>query len=269
MVNLYGGTMLIDSHVHLNDEQLFIKIETLIEKAHNVGVIGFVVVGYDVESSKLAIDIANMYDGVYALIGIHPSEASYVREDDLVWIEDNLSHPKVKGIGEIGLDYHWDKHYMDQQKDLFIKQIQLANKYKMPISIHMRDATEDTYQILKEYKDSSLKGVMHCYSGSKESMKKFIDINMYISLAGPVTFKNAVAPKEVAKVVPLDRLLVETDSPYLAPVPYRGKQNQPRNVEFVAKEIARLRGVDFKEIAKATYQNTVELFDLTELKKEA
>lgn len=261
--------MLIDSHVHLNDEQLFIKIETLIEKANKAGVVGFIVVGYDIDSSKLAIEIANMYDGVYALIGIHPSEASYVRDVDLQWLEKNLSHPKVKGIGEIGLDYHWDKHYMDQQKDLFIKQIQLANKHKLPISIHMRDATEDTYNILKTYKDKELKGVMHCYSGSKESMRQFIDLNMYISLAGPVTFKNAYMPKEVAKEVPLNRLLVETDSPYLAPVPYRGKTNQPRNVEYIAKEIALIRRVDFEEIAKATYQNTVELFNLTELKKEA
>ena len=261
--------MLIDSHVHLNDEQLFIKIESLIEKANSVGVVGFVVVGYDIESSKLAVEIASMYEGVYALIGIHPSEASYVREEDLKWIEKKLSHPKVKGIGEIGLDYHWDKHYMDQQKDLFIKQIELANRYHKPISIHMRDATEDTYQILKEYKHKDLKGVMHCYSGSVESMRQFVDLNMYISLAGPVTFKNAFVPKEVAKAVPIERLLVETDSPYLAPVPYRGKTNQPRNVEFVAKEIARLRGVSFEEIASKTYQNTVELFNLEELKKEA
>lgn len=261
--------MLIDSHVHLNDEQLFIKIETLIEKANKVGVTGFIVVGYDIESSKLAIEIANMYDGVYALIGIHPSEASYVRDSDLAWVEKNLSNPKVKGIGEIGLDYHWDKHYMDQQKDLFIKQILMANKHKVPISIHMRDATQDTYDILKEYKDKDLKGVMHCYSGSKESMIQFLDINMFISLAGPVTFKNALMPKDVAKHVPLERLLVETDSPYLSPVPYRGKKNQPRNVEYIAKEIANIRGVDFKVIADATYKNTVELFNLTELKKEA
>ena len=261
--------MLIDSHVHLNDEQLFTKVETLIYKAQDVGVEAFIVVGYDIESSKLAIELANMYESIYALIGIHPSEASYVKDSDIQWLEKNLSHPKVKGIGEIGLDYHWDKQFMDQQKTLFIKQIELANKHKMPISIHMRDATEDTYEILKAYKDKDLPGVMHCYSGSKESMKQFVDINMYISLAGPVTFKNAFAPKEVAKAVPIDRLLVETDAPYLSPVPYRGKQNQPRNVEFIAKEIAKLRGMSFKELSDHTYQNTVRLFDLNELKKEA
>jgi TatD DNase family protein len=261
--------MLIDSHVHLNDEQLFTKIENLLDKAQAVGVVAYVVVGYDVESSKLAIELANMYDGIYALIGIHPSEASYVKDSDLAWVERNLSHPKVKGIGEIGLDYHWDKNYMDKQKDLFIKQIKLANQYKMPISIHMRDATQDTYEILKTHKDKDLAGVMHCYSGSKESMQQFLDLNMYISLAGPVTFKNAHTPKAVAKEVPLNRLLVETDSPYLSPVPYRGKQNQPRNVEFVAKEIAKIRGMSFKEISDITYQNTVNLFNLDELKKEA
>ncbi|MFP4478551.1 MAG: TatD family hydrolase [Candidatus Izemoplasmatales bacterium] len=261
--------MLIDSHVHLNDEQLFTKIENLIEKAESVGVVAYMVVGYDIESSKLAIELASMYDQVYALIGIHPSEASYVREGDLKWIEKNLKHPKVKGIGEIGLDYHWDKSFMEKQKDLFIKQIQLANKHKVPISIHMRDATNDTYEIIKEYKDKDLQGVMHCYSGPLEYMDKFIDLNMFISLAGPVTFKNANTPKEVAKAVPLDRLLVETDAPYLSPVPYRGKQNQPRNVEFIAKEIAKIKGMTFKEISDATYNNTIDLFALTDLKKEA
>ncbi|MGE4571961.1 MAG: TatD family hydrolase [Candidatus Izemoplasmatales bacterium] len=261
--------MLIDSHVHLNDEQLFTKIESLIDKANAVGVSAFVVVGYDIDSSKLAIELANMYDSIYALIGIHPSEASYVKDSDLEWIEKKLSHPKVKGIGEIGLDYHWDKNLMDKQKALFIKQIQIANKHKMPISVHMRDATEDTYQIIKTYKDKDLPGVMHCYSGSKESMQQFIDLNMYISLAGPVTFKNANTPKEVAASVPMDRLLVETDSPYLAPVPYRGKQNQPRNVEFIAKEIAKIKNISFKELAEKTYENTVKLFNLEELKKEA
>lgn len=257
--------MLIDSHVHLNDEQLFTKIETLIDKAESVGVKAFMVVGYDIESSRLAIDLANMYDSIYALIGIHPSEASYIKDSDLEWIERKLSHPKVKGIGEIGLDYHWDDKYMEKQKDLFIKQIKLANKHRMPISVHMRDATEDTLNILKTYKDKDLPGVMHCYSGSKEHMQQFIDINMYISLAGPVTFKNAVVPKEVAKAVPLERLIIETDSPYLAPMPYRGKQNQPRNLEYIAKEIAMLRNMNYKDFAKITFDNTVNLFNLNEL----
>ncbi|MCF7924024.1 MAG: TatD family hydrolase [Candidatus Izimaplasma sp.] len=261
--------MLIDSHVHLNDEQLFTKIESLIEKAQKVDVVAFIVVGYDIDSSKLAIELATMYDSVYAAIGIHPSEASYYRQEDLDWIDKNLSHPKVKAVGEIGLDYHWDKSFMEKQKDLFIKQIKLANKHKMPISIHMRDAIQDTYEIIKEYKDKDLSGVMHCYSGSKEFMQQFLDINMYISLAGPVTFKNAKTPKEVAKEVPIEKLLVETDAPYLSPVPYRGKQNQPRNVEFIAKEIAKIRGLSFQELADRTYDNTVKLFNLTELVKEA
>ncbi|MFW5888807.1 MAG: TatD family hydrolase [Bacillota bacterium] len=261
--------MLIDSHVHLNDEQLFSKIEDLIDKAKKVDVVAFLVVGYDIESSKLAIELANMYDSVYAAIGIHPSEASYYKAEDIAWLEKKLSHKKVKAIGEIGLDYHWDKSFMEKQKELFIKQIKLANKYKMPISIHMRDAIQDTYEILKQYKDKDLKGVMHCYSGSKEFMQQFLDINMYISLAGPVTFKNAKTPKEVAKAVPIDRLLVETDAPYLSPVPYRGKQNQPRNVEFIAKEIAKIKELSFKELSEHTFKNTVELFNLSELRKEA
>ena len=254
--------MIIDSHVHLNDEELFPRIEEIIERAKENGVVKFICVGYDKESSELALDIAAMYDEVYAAIGIHPSEAKHYKESDLVWLEENLSNSKVKAVGEIGLDYYWDKNFADKQKDLFIKQINLANKHKLPIIVHMRDAINDTYEIIKETKDKNLSGVMHCYSGSFEYVKKFTDLNLYISLAGPVTFKNAVVPKEIAKKIDLKKLLVETDAPYLAPVPHRGKTNESKNLKYIIKEIANIRQITVEDVEKNTYENTVKLFNL-------
>jgi len=253
--------MLFDSHAHLNDPKLIDRVEEIIDNAKNNEVKKITCVGYDYKSSMLAIDLANQYDDLYAAIGIHPSEAKEFNLD-LSWIEENIDNPKVVAIGEIGLDYYWDKTYKAEQKELFINQIKLANKHNKPIIVHMREATKDTYDILKEYKDSNTLGVMHCYSSSKESAKQFIDLNMYISLAGPVTFKNAHTPKEVAKEIDLDHLLVETDSPYLSPSPYRGKTNEPKNVLYVAKEIAEIKGVSLEEVMEKTYRNTCKLYNI-------
>lgn len=260
--------MIIDSHVHLNDEELFPRIEEIIEKAKANGVKAFICVGYNKESSEMALDIASMYDEVYAAIGIHPSEAKHYKDSDIAWLEENLNHPKVKALGEMGLDYYWDKSNEVKQKELFIKQINLANKSKLPIIIHMRDAINDTYEVIKEHKDKDLSGVMHCYSGSWEYVKNFTDLNLYISLAGPVTFKNAKTPKEVAEKISLDYLLVETDAPYLAPMPHRGKTNESKNLKYIIKEIASIKKTSVEEIEKHTFNNTVKLFNLTEEFKE-
>jgi len=253
--------MLFDSHAHLNDESLIDRIEDIIDNAKKQGVGKIVCVGYDKASSFLAVEIAKRYEELYAAVGVHPQEAK-ADKIDIAWIEDLLNQPKVVAIGEIGLDYYWDKTYNVRQREVFIEQIKLANKHDIPIIIHMRDATQETYDILKEYKLPQTKGVMHCYSASKEAMQQFLDLGMYISLAGPVTFKNPRVPKEVAIEVPLDRLLIETDSPYLAPMPYRGRTNQPAYVRFVAEEIARLKGISIKKIEDATYKNACELFNI-------
>ncbi len=260
--------MLFDSHAHLNDQELINETDTLIENALKKGVTYITCVGYDEESSLMAIEIAERYDEVFAAIGIHPSEAHHF-DMDLDFIEENIDNPKVVAIGEIGLDYYWDTSRKPQQKQLFQRQIALANQYNKPIIIHMRDATEDTYQILKSEKKPSLMGVMHCYSGSKEAAQQFLDLNMYISLAGPVTFKNARVPKEVAKSVPLSRLMVETDAPYLAPMPNRGRTNQPAYVYYVAKEIASIRGISFDDVAKATFNNACHLFGIDQKERQS
>ena len=253
--------MIFDTHCHLNHEDLYKDIDEYINRAKEVGVKTLLVVGYDKQSSLLAIKISEKYDFIYAAIGYHPTEINNLSEEDFNEIMNLLDHPKVKALGEIGLDYYWvkDEKERELQKEYFIRQIKEANKHKKPISVHNRDAINDCLTILKE-NHVDMGGVMHCYSGSVESMYEFIKCGMYISLGGPVTFKNAKTPKEVAEKIDLDKLLVETDSPYLAPHPYRGTQNEPARIKLVVEEIARLRNVKEEEIEDATYRNSCKLF---------
>ncbi|WP_455660575.1 TatD family hydrolase [Pradoshia sp.] len=252
--------MLFDTHVHLNDDQFNDDLEEVIERARLNGVGRVVVVGFDEKTIKRAIELIDAYDFMYAAIGWHPVDAIDCTDNYLEWIEELTAHPKVVAIGEIGLDYHWDKSPKDVQQVVFRRQIQLAKRLDLPIIIHNREATEDVVTILEEEGAEEVGGIMHCFSGSPETAKRCLDMNFYISLGGPVTFKNAVKPKEVAKEVPLDRLLIETDCPYLAPHPFRGKRNEPSYVKLVAEQIADLKGISFDEVAKATTENANRLF---------
>ncbi|KMY46171.1 hydrolase TatD [Bacillus sp. FJAT-27916] len=254
--------MLFDTHVHLNDDQFDEDLEEVIERARENGVERVVVVGFDEKTIKRAIELIDTYDFMYAAIGWHPVDAIDLTDSYLEWIEELTAHPKVVAIGEIGLDYHWDKSPKDVQQVVFRRQIQLAKKLNLPIIIHNREATEDVVTILEEEGAAEVGGIMHCFSGSPETAKRCLDMNFYISLGGPVTFKNAIKPKEVAKAVPLDRLLIETDCPYLAPHPYRGKRNEPSYVRLVAEQIADLKEVSFEEVAKATTENANRLFKI-------
>src|SRR5690625_477170 len=252
--------MLFDTHVHLNAYQFADDREAVIERAFAAGVRHMVVVGFNEETIPLGVEIAETYETIYAAIGWHPVDAIDCTSDDLKWIESLTSHPKVVALGEMGLDYHWDKSPKDVQADIFRQQIQLAKQLNFPIIIHNREATEDVIQILQEENAAAVGGIMHCYSDSVAYVNPSLDMNFYISLGGPVTFKNAQDPKEVAKVVPSDRLLIETDAPYLAPHPYRGKRNEPAYVRLVAEEIAKLRGQSLEEISEQTTKNAFELF---------
>src|SRR5690625_2414889 len=230
--------MLFDTHMHLNTKQYDEDRKEVIERAFNEGVNQMVVIGFDDESIPLAIKIAEEYENIYAAVGWHPVDAIDYTEEKLAWLEELSHHPKVVALGEMGLDYHWDKSPKSVQKDVFKKQIALAKKVNMPIIIHNRKATEDIIDILQSESAKEVGGVMHCYNDSVKYVQACLDMNFYISLGGPVTFKNAPLPKEVAKQVPLDRLLVETDAPFLAPHPYRGKRNEPAYVKLVAEQIA-------------------------------
>ena len=254
---------IIDTHCHLNDETLFKDLDNVISRAKNAGVEKMVVVGWDEASSKLAIEIAERYDFIYAVIGFHPENVFDINDETLYKVLNLYNNPKVVGIGEIGLDYHWTKEpeKREIQKQFFIKQIEFANKVGLPISIHSREAFEDTLKILKEHKPLH-GGVMHCYSGSVQNINDIINLNLHIGLDGPVTFSNAKTPKEVATEVPLEKLVVETDCPYLSPHPLRGTVNEPANISLIVDEIAKIRQMSKKHLLDILYKNSCELFKL-------
>ena len=255
--------MIFDTHCHLNDEKLLSRVDEVIQSAKEAGVNLFLVVGWDKESSLCAIRLAEQYDCVYAAIGFHPENIFDASEEDFIETMSHINHPKVVAVGEIGLDYYWTKDPMKRelQKEWFIKQIEFANEHHMPISIHNRDAFSDCLSILKEHKPL-YGGVMHCYSGSAESLKDVLDLGLYIGLGGPLTFTNAKTPKEVCEIVPLDRLLTETDSPYLSPHPLRGTINEPKNLVWVVDEMTRIKGLSKKHIMEVTYNNALKLFGI-------
>lgn len=254
--------MFIDTHVHLNADQFQEDLQEVIDRAHAAKVEKMIVVGFDRKTIERAMELVEKYESLYAVLGWHPVDAIDCTEEDLAWIEELTHHPKVVGIGETGLDYHWDKSPKEIQQELFRKQIRLAQKTNLPIIIHNREATGDVVRILREENAKTVGGIMHCFSGSVETALECIKMNFMISLGGPVTFKNARMPKKVAKEIPLEHLLIETDAPYLAPHPYRGKRNEPSLVPLVAEEIARLKEIPVEEVAKATTENAKKLFKL-------
>lgn len=256
--------MLFDTHCHLNHEEIYPRIDEVIEEAQKTGVKKFLVVGYDKATSLLAVKIAKKYPFCYAAIGFHPTEIFDLSEDDYNEVMSHVNDKRVVAIGEIGLDYHWIKDPIQReiQKEYFIRQIEFANEHHLPISIHNRDSNEDCFNILKEHRP--IYGlVMHCYSGSVEMMKEIVKWDKaYISLGGPVTFTNAMTPKLVAEEIPLDRLLIETDSPYLTPHPHRGMKNEPKYICLVSEEIARLKGMSRKHLESVIYDNSCRLFNI-------
>lgn len=254
--------MLFDTHVHLNADHYEEDVEEVIERAQQAGVSKMVVVGFDEKTIPKAMALVEKYDFLYAAVGWHPVDAVDLEERHLDWIRELASHPKVVAIGETGLDYYWDKSPNEVQKEVFRKQIQLAKEVKLPIIIHDRDAHEDIVEVLREENAAEVGGIMHCFGGDQHIAKQCLDMNFYISFGGPLTFKNAKLPKEVAQEVPLDRLLIETDAPFLAPHPNRGKRNEPAYVKLVAEKLAELKSVSYEEIAQITMENGKKLFGI-------
>ena len=252
---------MIDTHCHLFDEEFDIDREDAIKRAIDSGVEKMILVGFSHKTNQLAQEMAKKWNVFYPTAGSHPSEASINYLNDFLEFKSFVEKNKVYAVGECGLDYHWDITYKEEQKKLFRLQCEYAIKKDLPIIVHSRDAAQDTFDIIASYK-GKLKGVMHCYSGSKELALEYVKLGFYISLGGPVTFKNAKEPKEVAKAVPLDLLLIETDCPYLAPTPMRGKRNESSYVKYVRDEIASLRGITPKEVEEATTKNAIRLFKI-------
>lgn len=255
---------LFDTHAHLYDKAFDKDREDVISRIFKT--LDYVVVpSEDVTTSKKAVALAESYPHIYAAVGIHPQVTKDASEEAMDELADLAKqHPKVKAIGEIGLDYYYLYTDKETQKKWFARQIELAKDLDLPILIHDRDAHGDTLDILKAHKGQKLRGILHCFSGSLETAKELMKLGFYISFAGPVVFPKSLKLKEVAKEIPLDRLLIETDSPYLTPPPHRGKRNDPSNVYYVAQEIARLKEIPLEELIAATTKNARLLYQIEE-----
>lgn len=255
--------MLFDTHCHLNVDAFNEDLDQVIQRAKENQVEKMAIVGFDEATIQKAIQLSQNYPEIYLILGWHPTEAgSYSKAIEERLKTDWLKNEKVVAMGEMGLDYHWMEDPKEIQIGVFKKQIQVAKELKLPISIHNREATEDTYQVLKEVGLGESGGIMHSFNLDLDWMHKFLELGLYISLSGVVTFKNAPEVRQVAQEVPLDRLLIETDAPYLAPTPNRGKRNEPAFVRFVAQELANAKGLSAREIAEQTTKNAKHLFGL-------
>ena len=256
---------LFDSHSHLNDEKFEKDRQEVIDNIIKSGVTNFITAGYSVESSNKAVNLSNDYDFIYATAGISPNDLPQDEND--LWKQIQKikqiaqNNKKVVAIGEIGLDYYWNKDNKDIQKEAFIKQINIANELDLPIVIHTRDAVMDTIEILKENVVKN-KGIFHCCPQNKELIKEGLKLGFYISFAGPITFKNSKNADEIIKLVPNDKILIETDSPYLAPEPVRGTRNIPSNVKYIAQKIAEVKGISFQDIVDITERNTKKILKI-------
>lgn len=280
---------LFDTHAHYNDEKFDNDRKQVIQDIYNSNVTMLINAGYSVESSIKGVEIAKDYDWMFNIVGVSPNDiAESIDEidkqisniEELVKKDKNIvkdvesdtakslnivnNNRKIVAIGEIGLDYYWNKENKDLQRYAFIKQIELANKYNLPIVIHTREAVDDTIDILKNKIEATKKGVFHCCPLNRELVKQGLKMEFYISFAGPVTFKNSKNANEIIQMVPLDKMVIETDSPYLAPEPHRGTRNDSRNVRYIAEKIANVKEISLEDIAKITYKNAMKIFEITD-----
>lgn len=251
---------LFDSHCHIDDRRFETDVDEVLARMREYGVTRYAVIGSDMESSRHAIDFAHAHEGAYAVAGIHPHEAKTFHEDDLGTLTAWLKEEKVQAIGEIGLDYYYDLSPREVQIDVCRKQMELAYQLDVPVAYHVRDAHQDMIDLMKQQKGKLSGGIIHCFSGSWEIAREYLKMGFYISFAGPVTFKKAPKLQEAAANVPIERLLIETDSPYLSPEPVRGRRNEPTNVRFVAQKIAELRQIPLEEVARITTQNAMNVY---------
>lgn len=248
----------VDTHCHLDNNQFDSDRAEVIERVKEK--LQFAVnIGYDVPSSERSIELAEKHDFIYAAVGVHPIDCPEYNDEMEAEIEKLAAHPKVLAIGEIGLDYHWMTSPKEFQQEVFRRQIEIARRVKKPIVVHTREAMQDTIELLKDYPDVT--GIIHCYPGSAESARELTD-RFYLGIGGTLTFKNAKKTVEVVKEIPLEKLLLETDCPYLTPEPNRGKRNEPVYVEYVAKKIAEIKGISYEEVVRVTTENAKKIYGI-------
>ena len=249
-----------DSHSHYNDEKYDVDRKQIIEENYKKGITNLLCAGYSLDSSKFAIQLSTEYEHVYASCGISPNDINEDVDNQIEEIRKIAKSKEVVAIGEIGLDYYWNKDNKEKQKEVFIKQINIANELNLPIIIHTRDAVMDTLEVLKK-NNVNKKGIFHCCPLNIELVKEALKLGFYISFSGNITFKNA-KPDEIIKIVPLDKILIETDCPYLSPEPNRGKRNDSSNLIYIADKISKVKDINLEEIAKITYENAKKIFNL-------
>ena len=254
--------MIFDTHAHYDDDRFAPDREELLSGMNGNGIGRIINVGASCEGCKNSLTLAQEHDFIYAALGVHPSDIADLTEESCEWIRQHLSEPKVVAVGEIGLDYYWDKEpeVQARQREWFRYQLQLAKESALPVSIHSREAAADTMEIMKEAAADGIPGVIHCYSYSKEQALEYVDMGYYIGVGGVITFKNARKLKETVEAIPLERILLETDCPYMAPEPNRGKRNSSLYLTYVADAIAGLKGVTPEEVKTVTYENALRLF---------
>lgn len=256
--------MIFETHAHYDDKKFDADREELLSSMQENGIDKIINIGCDRKTCEATMDLLNTYDFVYGALGVHPSDIETMDEELFCWIEQQLSHPKVVAVGEIGLDYYWDKEEEVQklQRDWFVRQLELAKKADLPVIIHSREAAADTLDIMKREHGDHSRGVIHCFSYSKEIAKEYVKMGYYIGVGGVSTFKNAKKLKEVIAETPIEHILLETDCPYMAPEPYRGKRNSSLYLPYVVKQIAELKDMKESEVEEATYQNARKLFSI-------
>lgn len=254
--------MIFETHAHYDDKQFDKDRDALIASLPAKGIERVINVGASIESTKTTLELAKTYEHVYAAVGVHPSDIEGLNEETFAWLREQTKQHKVVAVGEIGLDYYWDKEPEIQalQREWFARQLELARESDLPVIIHSRDAAEDTMKVMQQVHAESIPGVIHCYSYSKELAKEFVKMGYYIGVGGVVTFKNARKLKETVEEIPLERILLETDCPYMAPEPHRGTRNDSGYLPYVAAEIARIRGISEQEVIDVTHRNARNLF---------
>ena len=256
--------MIFESHAHYDDSKFDDDREELLSSMQENGIEKIINIGCSIDSCKSTLELTKQYPFVYGAMGIHPSDIGDLNEDTFLWLKEQVKKEKVVAVGEIGLDYYWDKEEEVQknQRIRFRRQLELAKESNLPVIIHSRDAAADTMEIMKEAHVQGIKGVIHCFSYSKEQAQEYVKMGYYIGVGGVVTFKNSRVLKEVVKVIPLEHIVVETDCPYLAPTPHRGKRNSSAYLPLVIEEIAKLKGITAEEVENATYENAQRLYGL-------
>ncbi len=254
--------MIFETHAHYDDEAFDEDRDSLLNSLHEAGIEYVVNVGAGIETTKKTLELTERYPFVYGAVGVHPSETAELNEDNFKWLRETAKKPKVVAIGEIGLDYYWDTPERQIQKEWFLRQMDLALELKLPAIIHSRDAAADTYDMIKAADLKLTGGVIHCFSYEKEMAKNYLNMGFYLGIGGVVTFKNARKLKEVVEYAPIEQLVLETDCPYLAPEPNRGKRNSSLNLTYVAKEIARLKDMAYEEVISITEENAKRMYGM-------